>query len=51
MPAWDNNHEADIEPNANAAPAEEQKINSINDAIKNVIKKSMAADGKHLFIS
>merc|ERR1719263_217551 len=45
MPAWDNDHEADIEPTANAAPAEEQKINSINDAIKNVIKKSMAADG------
>ena len=36
--------EADIEPVA-AAPAEEQKIDTIKDAIKNVIKKSMAAEG------
>jgi len=28
------------------APVEEQKIDSLKDAIKNVIKKSMAADGK-----
>merc|ERR1711935_718093 len=34
MPSFDNEHEEDIEP-----------IESINDAIKNVIKKSMGADG------
>ena len=27
---------------------EEQKIDTINDAIKNVIKKSLGADGKHI---
>merc|ERR1711865_803361 len=36
--------EADIEPVA-AAPVEEQKIDTIKDAIKNVIKKSLAAEG------
>ena len=51
MPTFDNEHELDIEPVANAAPVEEQKINSLNDAIKNVIKKSMAVDGKQLLIS
>ena len=40
--------EADIEPVA-AAPVEEQKIDTIKDAIKNVIKKSIAAEGKALF--
>jgi hypothetical protein len=39
-------HEADIEPVV--AAVEETKIDTINDAIKNVIKKSMAVDGKFL---
>ena len=42
--------EADIEPVA-AAPVEEQKIDTIMDAIKNVIKKSLAAEGKHLHLT
>ena len=37
--------EGDIEPVTIAH--EEQKIDTIKDAIKNVIKKSMAADGKY----
>lgn len=39
------NHEADIEPVA-AAVVEEQKIDNITVAIKNVIRKSLAVDGK-----
>lgn len=39
-------HEADIEP-VTAAAAEEQKIDNITVAIKNVIKKSLAVDGKY----
>ena len=35
--------EADIEP---VEAAQVEKIDTIKDAIKNVIKKSMAADGK-----
>jgi hypothetical protein len=38
------NHEEDIEPVT--IVQEELKIDTINDAIKNVIKKSMAVDGK-----
>ena len=37
-------NEPDIEPVTVAH--EEEKIDTIHDAIKNVIKKSMAADGK-----
>lgn len=37
-------HEADIEPVT--IVHEEVKIDTITDAIKNVIKKSMAVDGK-----
>ena len=37
--------EGDIEPVTLAR--EEQKIDTIKDAIKNVIKKSLAADGKY----
>ena len=37
-------HEEDIEPVTVAQ--EDLKIDTINDAIKNVIKKSMAVDGK-----
>lgn len=37
-------HEEDIEPTTVAV--EEAKIDTIKDAIKNVIKKSSAADGK-----
>ena len=40
------NHEADIEPVAVTA-AEEQKIDNITVAIKNVIKKALAVDGKY----
>ena len=39
-----NEIEGDIEPVA--AAVEEQKIDTIKDAIKNVLKKSMAQDGK-----
>ena len=38
------NIEGDIEPVT--LVVEEQKIDTITDAIKNVIKKSLAADGK-----
>lgn len=40
--------EEDIEPVA-ATVVEEQKIDTIKDAIKNVLKKSLAAEGKHRF--
>jgi len=39
-------NEADIEPVT--VVQEEQKIDTIKDAIKNVIKKSLAADGKFI---
>ena len=51
MPTFDNEHEEDIEPTQNEVAAENKPIESINDAIKNVIKKSMGADGKHLLFS
>ena len=38
-------HEKDIEPEV-VEKKEEAKLENINDALKNVIKKSMAADGK-----
>jgi hypothetical protein len=38
-------HENDIEPVA-AAPVEEAKVDNLNDAIKKVIKKAIAVDGK-----
>lgn len=38
-------HEGDIEPVA-AAAVEEQKIDNITVAIKNVIRKALAVDGK-----
>jgi len=41
----DSQLEGDIEPVT--IVVEEQKIDTIRDAIKNVIKKSMAADGKY----
>ena len=50
MPTFDNELEKDIEPVQNET-AQDVKIESINDAIKNVIKKSMGADGKHLLFS
>merc|ERR1712166_207629 len=45
MPTFDNEHEEDIEPVQNEVAVENKPIESINDAIKNVIKKSMGADG------
>ena len=50
MPTFDNEHEEDIEPVQNETAVENKPIESINDAIKNVIKKSMGADGKHLHL-
>ena len=50
MPTFDNELENDIEPVKNET-VQDVKIESINDAIKNVIKKSMGADGKHLLFS
>ena len=42
-------HEKDIEPEA-VVQREEAKLENINDALKNVIKKSMAADGKFIAV-
>ena len=50
MPSFDNEHEEDIEPTTAADAVADKPIESINDAIKNVIKKSMGADGKHLHL-
>merc|ERR1712166_314229 len=45
LPTFDNEHEEDFEPVQNEVAAQDKPIESINDAIKNVIKKSMGADG------